>query len=739
MMIGGTSPDGGDVSTLVNRHHGSPGLSDGSSTSLPPQVKWVDTATGVGVFATRAYQAGSRVLWETPWVFAQSYKTWNTCPAGTQSHADKSVSAENTSKTVGEEAGDIYSAVQRDLPAMHSSSWRQPGHWAPSVSTDDVEQGSRNKCVPETGTSTEEKLQCLRCCFGCGTPLLAFLREECDRLDGVLQELDGSSDVRLDSISPGNTNNDMTPLTQTPDPSMWQLICDANVQHLAQAPGEAPTDVSLPAPPVKKTSESAAAAASPRSYLTEVDVAGRRHCVYFCTPACEKHSLTEEGKRFVLTSLQHGHPPVSDAALDRAEDWMASAAAATASPSPLSAHAPWVLMLRYPTADDIVHFAQHPPSVALRLSAWPTRLYALSSLHSIARRCNERVWLLTLLLAKHLRFTLASTSVSSTSLPQPQSFVAWLGDTVAPAFRTRLEDMLRCYAEGAMQLLSTEQRSLLRFSWHLLTWWWLLSCAEEYTTIAITATGARGTDSTGLSLLYPLYPALERRSPPSTGTTSEKQVLEWVTDALAVAQCTAFPLQLYLQLYWLTNANVHMYVITSPLYTLWCRWLQSKAERSDAAGTDALKVASREDGTTAQVANSVMLLERLYTLFHGVNAGRAEAAVGAKGARGPGGGISLHAAGVALYDVATKLNHSCAPNVRFQPTMGPVAASVVALRAIEAGEQLFTSYICVEDFGEQACAAAARRRRRYLKDYYGFECRCPVCELADTVRERDET
>ncbi|CAC9492254.1 conserved hypothetical protein [Leishmania infantum JPCM5] len=724
MMTSGASLDGGDTAYLGDGHRSNQDVCDSSSTSFPLQVKWVDAATGVGAFATGPCQAGDRVLWEAPSVFAQSYKTWNTCPAETQSHAAEPVFAKDVSKTVDEGAMEVYGAVQHEPCAMDSSPRQKLGHCTPSVSTDDVEQGSCDSRMSEEGAATDEQLQCVRCCFGCGAPLLAFLREECNRLDGLLQELERSSDVEPGATSPRSINDGITPST-------WELIHHANVQHLAQAPGETPTDAPLSARYVQTAVEAAATAGSPRPYVTEVDVVGRHHCVYFCTPACETHSLIEEGKRFVLTSPQHGHPPMNGAALEGAEDGMPSAVAAVlASTAPPSAQAPLVSLLRYPTADAIVTFAQHPPSVALRLGAWPTRLDALSSLHSVARRCNERVWLLALLLAKHLRFTLASAPVSSTPLPQPQRFVAWLEDAVAPSFRSRLEGMLASYAEGAMQLLSVEQRALLRFSWHLLTWWWLLCCAEEYMAMVITASSVSGTGSTWLSSSDPRHPPLKRLWPSPSATTSEAQALKWVTEAIAVAQSTAFPLQLYLQLYWLTNANAHMYVVASPLYTLWCRWLRSKAEGSDAAGTDEFKVASSEDGTTAQAASSVMLLERLCKLFHTSNTGRADAAVGAKAARSPGVENSLHATGVALYNVATKLNHSCVPNVFFQPTMGPVAASVVALRAIEAGEQLFTSYIRVEDFGEHTCATAAAARRRYLKDYYGFECRCPVCALA---------
>ncbi|GET89023.1 hypothetical protein, conserved [Leishmania tarentolae] len=716
-MTGVDFPGNGDTAHLCNNHCGRHDVYGNSPVPFPLEVKWVDAETGVGAFATRPCQAGDCVLWEAPLVFAQSYKTWNTSPASMKSDAAEPCSANDPSRKVVEEAKEVRSPMQHELCATNSSPRQKPGHCAPSVSTEDVEQGNRDSCVSGEGAAAEERQHCARCCFGCGAPLLMFLREECSRLDGLLQEMQRSNDVESNAPSPRSMNDSTTPLTQLPTPSTWELIQHAHVQYLAQAPGKMPTDASLPTHSFKTAVEAAATAARPQWYATEVDVVGRHHGVYFCTPACKTHSLFEEGKRFVLASLQNGHPPMSGTSLEGAEDGMSSPVAVVmASQVPSSAQASLVSLLRYPTVDAIITFAERPPSVALRLRAWPTRLDVLSSLHSVARRCNERVWLITLLLARHLHVALSSVSVSSAPLSQPQRFVACLRDIVAPNFRSRLEGMLTSYAEGAMQLLSMEQRALLRFSWHLLTWWWLLCCAEEYTEMAITATKASSTDSAWLSSSSPRQPPLERLFASPSATTSDAQVLEWVTKALAVTQSIAFPLQLYLQLYWLTNANVHMYVVASPLYTLWCRWLQSKAERSEAE-------------------NSVMLFERLYKLFHMSSTGSEDAAVGAKAARSPGVENSLHVTGVALYSVATKLNHSCVPNVGFQPTMGPVAASVVALRAIQAGEQLLTSYIRVDDFGEQTCSTVAAARRRYLKDHYGFECRCPLCVRSPAAPE----
>ncbi|KAG5477833.1 hypothetical protein LSCM1_05135 [Leishmania martiniquensis] len=712
-MAGAAPSHCGDDARLHRVQGDDQDVSDTSAVSFPPQVKWISAETGWGVFATRPYQTGDHVLWEPPWVFAQSYKTWNTRPAETRSRASTSVCARDSSPS-----------PQTDI-------------WAPSAdSTGHSEWTSGSTCIPVEGAATKEQLERLRCCFGCGAPLLAFLREECDRIDGVLQAMKQNEGMESGNTSPKNVCESGTRMMQAPVPATWDLILDANVQHLAQTPGDASAEASPPAHTVRSAGTSAAAAASSRPYVTEVDVAGRQHCVYFCMPACEKRGLMEEGKRLVLASPPHSRLSMSRPGPEGAKrDAPSGAAGGTALTPSSAAQTPLVSLLRYPTPDAVVGFAQHPPPVALRLKAWPTRLHVLSSLHSVARRCNERVWLLTLLLAKHQHCTLTSASAAGTSPPQPRRFVAWLRDTVAPNFRIRLEEMLRSYAEGAMHLLSMEQRALLKFTWHLLTWWWLLCSAEEYTAIATVATGASVTLPAWPPFLDPHHAPLEQLSSSSPAATSEAQVLEWVTGALSIAQSTAFPLQLYLQLYWLTNANAHMYIVASPLYTLWCRWLQSKADCGDAATVDAPTMTSHKEGTTAPPENSVKLLERLCALFHKRSVGGVDAALGAEVAHGSGEEDSLHAAGVALYAVAARLNHSCVPNVCFQPTMGPVAASVVALRSIEAGEQLFTSYIRVEDFGEQTGAAAARRRR-YLKDHYGFDCGCALCLRSQNLPEK---
>lgn len=604
----------------------------------PIRVAHVDADTGVGAFATQAYQAGDSVLREAPYVFAQSYRTWNTTPF---THAN----------ALGKSVADSTRAV----PVASSSS----------------------SCVI-TGVSAEHlnSVQRVRCCFGCGAPLPQCYKEECGRLDKLvaLRQLTEVGCGERPVVGSGESRH--VPL--------WDLLSSTRTAHYLtkeEEESEATSGAML------DTSSLDDRPAVSRAYVTEVDVQDVVHVVYFCGAACEARALHTDGKRFVLTPLEV----------------YASATAHSSPPSRTTDEDEVGAMLRYPTYETILHVAQHPASAQVRFRAWPTRLSVLSTLHAVARRCNERVWLLVLLLAKELHCTLSALS----STPPPtlsgggaslNDVAVWMEGTVANRFRARLEELCGRYAEGAMQLLTAEQKALLRFSWQSLTWWWVLCCMEAVVAPADTESSGNVSDIL------------------SASCAGEAQ---WLSDVVRVAERAAFPVQLYLQLYWLTNANVHMYVVVSPVYTLWCRWLAEDAQRTAETASDG----TREEGSNTRDAKTA-LFARFFTLFHGADARSSSFTQG--GAPSEDG---LHATGVALYDTATKLNHSCAPNVCFQPNAGPVAASVVALRAIAAGEELLTSYIRLENVeeGDGNKRLAAQRRRRFLETHYGFTCCCPRC------------
>eukprot|EP00929_Paragymnodinium_shiwhaense_P074029 TRINITY_DN37857_c0_g1_i1.p1 TRINITY_DN37857_c0_g1~~TRINITY_DN37857_c0_g1_i1.p1 ORF type:complete len:507 (+),score=101.54 TRINITY_DN37857_c0_g1_i1:140-1522(+) len=73
--------------------------------------------------------------------------------------------------------------------------------------------------------------------------------------------------------------------------------------------------------------------------------------------------------------------------------------------------------------------------------------------------------------------------------------------------------------------------------------------------------------------------------------------------------------------------------------------------------------------------------------------------------------------GATLFQVVAAMNHSCEPNCRVKYD-GNAIATVVALREIQAGEELCISYID-ED-------APFEERREQLSEY-GFDCACPRC------------
>ncbi|KAJ6500153.1 hypothetical protein C8R47DRAFT_971260 [Mycena vitilis] len=88
----------------------------------------------------------------------------------------------------------------------------------------------------------------------------------------------------------------------------------------------------------------------------------------------------------------------------------------------------------------------------------------------------------------------------------------------------------------------------------------------------------------------------------------------------------------------------------------------------------------------------------------------------------------------ALFIEASRLNHSCSPNVihRFDPHS--FSLIVHSIRPIAKGEEIVHSYI------DLTRAATREARRDLLRDHFHFECLCDRCMLPDqvTVRESDE-
>ncbi|RNF20033.1 uncharacterized protein Tco025E_03923 [Trypanosoma conorhini] len=286
--------------------------------------------------------------------------------------------------------------------------------------------------------------------------------------------------------------------------------------------------------------------------------------------------------------------------------------------------------LQKPSANTIMCLAAALDAAAVE-AAWPSKAHVLATLEYLADSFNERLCLILSLLARCLNDTLQDASISAEQLQS--------------RFAARVQDFVMRFAEGAARPLTEQQRAFLRFSWKCVSRWLDLCCLE------------------------------------ATGVAGAPAPFQWL------------PLQLYLRCFWLTDANVHMFVVLSPLYSLLCQQLptlQAICRRGGDAGEPSLMRLGRQMGA----------LRELFCVVEPASA---------------------HATGVALYDAATKLNHSCVPSARFVPTHGRVRAVVVALRDIERGEEIRSSYV------DLSVHTSGAERRAYLLSYYGFSCDCPRC------------
>ncbi|RNE99227.1 hypothetical protein TraAM80_08300 [Trypanosoma rangeli] len=286
--------------------------------------------------------------------------------------------------------------------------------------------------------------------------------------------------------------------------------------------------------------------------------------------------------------------------------------------------------LQKPTAITIMCLAATLDVVTVD-AAWSSRSHVLETLEYLADSFNERLRLILSLLAQCLNDALQDASVSAKQLQS--------------RFAAKVHEFVLRFAEGAARPLTEQQRAFLRFSWKCVSRWLDFCCLE------------------------------------TPGVVGVPEPFQWL------------PLQLYLRCFWLTDANVHMFVVVSPLYSLLCQQLptlQAKCRRNGDGG----------ELLSTQLGRKMGILRELFRVVEPTAA---------------------HATGVALYDAATKINHSCAPSVRFVPTHGGVRAVVVALRDIEQGEEIRSSYIDVSAHASRA------ERQEYLLSHYGFSCDCPRC------------
>lgn len=84
---------------------------------------------------------------------------------------------------------------------------------------------------------------------------------------------------------------------------------------------------------------------------------------------------------------------------------------------------------------------------------------------------------------------------------------------------------------------------------------------------------------------------------------------------------------------------------------------------------------------------------------------------------------------VAIFERASRINHSCAPNTWHSWNPKTEKHNIHAIRDIKAEEELTTEYT--------DCLAIKEDRQKILKSY-GFDCRCQVCDNREAESRRVE-
>ncbi|KAL3276495.1 hypothetical protein HHI36_011875 [Cryptolaemus montrouzieri] len=102
-------------------------------------------------------------------------------------------------------------------------------------------------------------------------------------------------------------------------------------------------------------------------------------------------------------------------------------------------------------------------------------------------------------------------------------------------------------------------------------------------------------------------------------------------------------------------------------------------------------------------------------------------------------GTFLDNEGVALYTLQSAANHSCSPNAQATYLHNNFKVSLVALRDIAEGEEIYISYL-----DDCTLERSRHSRRKVLKENYLFSCNCEKCmDQADqpdmTSEDEDES
>jgi hypothetical protein len=95
-------------------------------------------------------------------------------------------------------------------------------------------------------------------------------------------------------------------------------------------------------------------------------------------------------------------------------------------------------------------------------------------------------------------------------------------------------------------------------------------------------------------------------------------------------------------------------------------------------------------------------------------------------------GEFLNNEGSGLYEIQSKINHSCLPNAEIKFPKSNHVVEVVALRDIQENEE-----ICISYLDECQLQRSRHSRQKYLLANYLFECDCLKCQ--SEINQPDET
>lgn len=93
----------------------------------------------------------------------------------------------------------------------------------------------------------------------------------------------------------------------------------------------------------------------------------------------------------------------------------------------------------------------------------------------------------------------------------------------------------------------------------------------------------------------------------------------------------------------------------------------------------------------------------------------------------------------ALYTFGSLCNHSCDPSVGLQAGLASTTVDWVALRDIQASEELTFSYVSLDGASdvlgnEELPTRDPVERKAVLLSEYGFQCDCPLCRTLPEIR-----